>query len=260
MLSKALGDAAQAGLIDSNPVPLSTPPIYRKPRPMPPTVAQLGRILAALEGDRLEMLYRLIAATGLRHGEALGLRWQDLTLSGDTPEMRITGKLDLHEGTRDEYAKTAASAGALPLDRELVEIFEAQAKRQAGERERAGDRWRDSGLVFSSSVGTPMDPDNVRRRIRDAAARTGVAQERREAGLRPLRIHDLRHAFAQHAIDADPSQFVGVSKYLRHASIRVTADLYTAPSRALLTGVRRTVTRHREANGRAQSQENKGRN
>ncbi len=105
-----------------------------------------------------------------------------------------------------------------------MRALERQRWRQAKERLAAGELWEDQGLVFGSTIGTPMEPRNVNRRFE---------QLRDAAGLGWLHLHDLRHAFATFLLDQG-EEWRTVMELLGHSTIRLTADTYghVLPARA----------------------------
>ena len=88
---------------------------------------------------------------------------------------------------------------------------------QQAERDRAGVRWRDSGYVFTTSVGTPLDPQHVTQNIKTLCQR---------AGVRSIRFHDLRHTCATLLIETGVP-LITVKELLGHANIAITANIYT---------------------------------
>ncbi|MGN9812024.1 tyrosine-type recombinase/integrase [Micromonospora sp. BQ11] len=176
-----------------------------------------------LTGDRLESLFVLALVTGLRRAELLGLRWSDVDLSGKALFVRQTLQRT-ERGMEFVPPKTHRSSRPLPLSALAVRVLESQRVRQAKERLAAGEVWSDHGLVFASTIGTPMEPRNVNRRFE---------QLRAAAGLDWLHLHDLRHAFATFLLDQG-EELRTVMELLRHSTIRMTADTYghVLPARA----------------------------
>jgi integrase len=164
-------------------------------------------------------------ATGLRRAELLGLRWSDVDLPGACPYVRLTLQ---RSGPRLEFVppKAHRSARPIPLCALATRALELQRVRQAKERLAAGALWHDHGLVFASTIGTPLEPRNVNRRFE---------QLRHPAGLDWLHLHDLRHAFAMFLLDQG-EELRRVMKLLGHSTIRITADTYghVLPARARL--------------------------
>ena len=116
--------------------------------------------------------------------------------------------------------KTRASRRTIALDTTTVRLLRAHRRRQAEERLEAGDRWVESGYVFTNPVGEPLNPDYLTRRF---------AHLVRKAGLPPVRLHDLRHGAATLAqMSAAGADLKTVQEQLGHTSIVLTADTYTS--------------------------------
>ncbi len=162
-------------------------------------------------------LFHLIAYRGLRRGEAVGLRWQELDL--DTGQARITRQV-VQLGWRTEVGepKTDSGARTVSLDTTTVAVLRSWRVTQVAERDRWGQAWRAAGLVFTREDGSPLHPDLVT----DTFARLS-----QRAGLPPIRLHDLRHTAASLALQAGVPLKV-VSEQLGHSSLAITADTYTS--------------------------------
>jgi integrase len=190
------------------------------------TPEQAKTFLAAVTGDRLEAAYVVALALGLRRGELLGVSWDDLELEGPMPVVRIRRQLLRHGGQGVLLAdlKTAGSRRTLHLSRPVVDHLRAHRERQSKEAS-ACRIWRNSAnLVFTSTIGTPLDPE--------AFGRT-VPRICKHAGLGHWSSHELRHSCASLLLAMGVPLEV-VSDTLGHASIRVTMDVYghlLAPSR-----------------------------
>ncbi|HET8669823.1 MAG TPA: site-specific integrase, partial [Candidatus Saccharimonadales bacterium] len=172
--------------------------------------------LQAIQGNRLEALFTVALSFGLRRGEALGLRWADVDLEARTLRIsqqlqRIDGHLQLSE------PKTKTSRRVLDLPDILITKLREHRTRQLEEKLRAGSHWIETGLVFTTSVGTPIDPRNVKRRL-DAILE--------DAEMPHFRVHDIRH-FAASLMLAQGVPLKVVSDILGHSQISTTADLYT---------------------------------
>ncbi len=236
-LRAALNAAIRAGLITANAASRAEIPSARRPRPVvwtaarvaewqrtgirPPvavwTPAQTARFLNAIRGHRLYAAYHLIALRGLRRGEAAGLRWCDIDLDGGTAI--ITCQLQQYDGHLTPCPlKTAGSERAVALDRTTVAVLRAHKAAQDAERAALGKNYHDSGYVFTCLNGDPMAPDRLSRTFRRLSD---------EAGLPPVRLHDLRHGAATLALAAKVDLKV-VQDMLGHASIVLTADTYTS--------------------------------
>jgi integrase len=181
------------------------------------TAAQTAQFLRGIEDHRLYAAFHLIALRGLRRGEAAGLRWCDLDLDGKTAI--ISQQLQQYDGRLVICPpKTAHSARVIALDHTTVAALRTHRDRQRAEAKAYGPDYRASGFVFANLNGDPMAPDRLTRTFRQLAA---------EAGLPPVRLHDLRHGAATLALAAGVDLRI-VQEMLGHSSIVLTADTYTS--------------------------------
>jgi integrase len=223
ILRRALGQAERWGLVARNVARLVTPPKAARPEVQPLDIEQSRQLLAAARGDRLEALYIVAVTIGLRQGEVLGLRWQDIDLDRGLLTVahqlqRIDGKLVLTE------PKTARSRRTLQLPAVAIEALHAHKLRQLEERLAAGPAWQDSGLVFTTTIGTPLDARNVVRHFQTLLAR---------AGLPRMPFHNLRHTAASLLL-AQGLDIRVVQQVLGHSQIALTANLYAHVTPTLL--------------------------
>lgn len=186
----------------------------RRFRPL--TAAEARQFLDAARADRLHALYELALRTGLRKGEILGLHWEDLDLRTGTASVQRSLQRTRTGGLTHLPTKTRASERRVALPTECVRSLKEHKERQAKEREAAGSAWQDSGLVFSTPAGRPLDPANLTRRFRSFLNRVG---------LRLIRFHDLRHSTATLLLEQGVDLVV-IKELLGHAHIGVTAGVY----------------------------------
>jgi integrase len=217
VLRKALADAERLGLVVRNAAAAAKPPVPSKHEHTTWTAEQLARFLTSIEGERLAAAFVVLATTGMRRGEALGLRWRDVDL--DAGRVSIVQTVTT---VRDKPVitppKTARSRRLMSLDPETVAALRDHRRRQNEERLRAGESWSGDGdFVFTNEVGEPVHPS--------ALSRLFVSSARR-AGLPTIRLHDLRHTYATVALAAGVHPKI-VSERLGHATIAVTLDLYS---------------------------------
>ena len=215
-LRRALGRAVKHGTLTRNVATLIDPPKSRRADVQPFTEAQACRLLDAVEGTRWEALYAVAVTLGLREGELLGLAWADVDLGRAT--VRVRQQLQHLKGQPPmlKVVKTRASRRTLDLPDDLVRRLRDHQDRQRFEREAASDAWRDYGLVFPSTVGTPMIPRNFVRHFKGLLVR---------AGLPERRPHDLRHTAAC-LMFARGLRAEEVKDVLGHSSIAITIDTY----------------------------------
>jgi integrase len=216
IMRMALSKAESWGLVARNVAklidPLSVPKF--KVEPINPNEAKI--FLKAIEGDRLEALFAVALALGLRRGESLALKWSDVDL--DTSTLRVTGTLQRLKGNLViQPPKTEKSERVLDIPKVLLQKLREHRTRQLEEKMALGQNWQDTGLVFTTSLGTPIDPRNVKRKL-DAILKS--------AKMRHYRIHDLRHFFASLLL-AQGVELKVVSELLGHSDIRITDDIYT---------------------------------
>jgi integrase len=223
VLRAALDVAVRDGLVRRNVAEAVRRPTAERTDAVYLSAEQAQQLLEVLRGDRLEALYRLMLATGLRRGEALALHWQDVDLDGGAVRVRWTLSRT-SRGLELREPKTERSRRTVPLPRSAVETLRAHRVRQTTERLAAGPAWTDCGLVFATEVGTALEPRNVLRRFEALA---------RKAGLEGVHLHTLRHSAASFLLAAGTHTKV-VQEHLGHSSYAITADIYShvAPAQA----------------------------
>ncbi|RKN29659.1 site-specific integrase [Micromonospora musae] len=142
-----------------------------------------SRFLKAARDDRWYAPYSVALALGLRRGEALALRWVDVDLVDGV--LRVRQSLQRTGGQlRFGPVKTDGSERAVALPAGLVDVLRGHRVLQRTKREAAGDRWQEHGLLFTTKIGTPIEPRNINRHLDQLCER---------AGVRRIRVHDLRH-------------------------------------------------------------------
>jgi integrase len=215
-LRRALNVAVRWKLIPVNPVELVDPPSLPHTEVHPYSLDEARVFLKAVRGVRLEARWVLAIALGLRQGEVLGLRWTDLDL--DRALLRVRGQLQRDPDTgelRWVETKTARSRRTLPLPASVLVSMRQHKERQDSERINA-DEWADPELVFATRHGTPVHPRNDYRSFREII---------RQAGLRTVRLHDLRHTAASVLLSLGVPARV-VMEILGHSQISVTLNTY----------------------------------
>jgi integrase len=217
-LRTALEQAIKWGYVSRNAAGAAEAPQGGSPKMKPLTEEQARQLLAVVKGHRLEALYRVALSFGLRRGEVLGLQWDDIDLNKGG--LCISGQvITIARGKtiRVPYAKTEGSVRELPLPHTLVSALRRHKEMQDKERATIGVDWEEHGLVFPSTVGTPMLPRNLVRHFKLMLKAAGLPVT--------TRFHDLRHSCATILL-AQGVPLKTVSDILGHSSIRVTADIY----------------------------------
>lgn len=215
-LHKALKQAMKWGLVPRNVAEAVDAPRPQKKEIHPLAPEQVKRFLEAAQGDRLEALYGLAVTSGLREGELLGLRWQDVDL--ERRAVRVRQQLTRTKtGLSFTTPKNGKGRNVAIMDL-TVAALKAHRKRQADERSKMGDLWQDTHLVFTSITGTPLDVGNLTNRsFRPLLER---------ASLPRIRFHDLRHTFATLFLSNGTHPKI-VQEMLGHTNISMTMDTYS---------------------------------
>lgn len=221
VMRSAFGHAVKTRRLGHNPAEHVDAPAYKAPERTPWTVEEATTFIRYARGQtpwahhRDAELFIAMMLTGLRRGEALALRWEDVDV--DHKVIRVRRSLTevggrLVEGT----PKTKASAGYIALSDQLAEVLGVQRLRQDQEKTTAGSAYQDDGRVFAREDGTPLRPEKV---LDTFHAMTDAF------GLPRCRVHDLRHLAASLMI-AGGVPLVHVSRTLRHSSTSITSSVY----------------------------------
>ena len=214
-LRAALNVAKDWKMILHNPADRIKLPARQKRKPNVFDQRQARIFFDAIKGDRLEALFILTLCLGAREGEVLGLRRNDVDLEGKRVHIRfalqrLDGKLTLVP------TKTEESERSPRLPAMVVSALAAHLARQEREQADAGERWQDSGMLFTTSIGTMLDARNMLRTF-DRLVQL--------SGLPKIRFHDLRHSAATILhVAGVPTQ--AIKNLLGHASARTTQEVY----------------------------------
>jgi integrase len=215
VLGAALTRAMREELITVNVARLTTLPAPPPKKVKPWTADEARAFLAAARNEPLYPAFVLLLVYGLRRGEVLGLGWEDVDLDDDV--IRVLWQLQRVDGalTRTEV-KTEAGKRDLPMLPIIREGFVELAERQMFARRRAGADWHETGLVFTTKTGRPIEPRNLARAFERITAKAS----------RRIRLHDLRHTTASllKRLGVPPSD---AKEILCHARISVTLEVYT---------------------------------
>jgi len=227
LLRRILAFGQRRGILLRNPAVLVNPPAGPSASRSGLTVDQARALLAAARTERLGNLIIVSLLLGLRPGEAAGLTWPALDLDSDPPRLLIEQSLGrTPTGMMLAPPKTTSSRRTIALPPPCTRALQAQRHRQQAEALAAGTAWHNpENLVFTTDVGTPLDPSNVRRALDRIAA---------TAGIDHLHPHLLRHATASllsdHSIPLEQ-----IADLLGHRSPTITADMYRHPISDLRT-------------------------
>ena len=181
------------------------------------TAAHTRAFLAYADGHDLHAYYVLVAHLGLRRGEAAGLRWSDIDFR--TGEISITRQIVLANGTSHiTPTKTAAGERTVIAPKPVLTALARHRRRQRDWAANAGPEWNDEAWVFTDHYGDHLHPDKFLAHFQALS---------KAANLPPVRLHDLRHGAATHALSAGVDVKV-VSEMLGHSNTQITRDTYTS--------------------------------
>ena len=217
VLGMALDRAVRHQLVPRNVAALAEGPKAPHREMKVYTPEQATTFLDACRGEPMEALYWLALSTGMRRGELLALKWEDVDLDGARLSVQRSLGRSTRRGIVVEAPKTAKGRRNIRLIAPTVVALRAHYKRQLEVRLKAGPDWRDGGFVFTTGIGTTIDPRGVGLDFRRILAK---------AGLPAIRFHDLRHSAATIALLLNVHPKV-VSEMLGHGKVSVTLDLYS---------------------------------
>ncbi|MBS1714490.1 MAG: site-specific integrase [Armatimonadetes bacterium] len=215
----AMNQAWKWGLVAENVVVKTVPPKVKKSDPVYLHPDQALKLAEAAKGHPIENLLLVALGTGMRIGEATGLRWQDVdTVNPKQATLRVGVQLQRVEGKLvHKSVKSASSRRSLPLLGYALEGIEAEKFRQARLQAELGDSFQNPlGLVFLNSEGRPLDPKYVHNHLKALC---------RKAGIPEVSFHKLRHTAATHMV-AEGVPLALVKDQLGHSSIALTTGTY----------------------------------
>lgn len=216
VLHRALEKAVRYGYIVHNPCHDAALPRYQHGEMKVLDEAEVNQLLVTAIGIPFEALYHLAVKTGMRQGELLGLRWSDLQWH--------SGHLYVHRQVQDargggyifQEPKTRSGRRTIQLGEGTLDALRRHREIQRSQISRMGERWQDNDLIFTSKVGTPINPSNLRK---------DFAELLEKAGLKKIRFHDLRHTAASLMLNHGVPVIV-VSRILGHSKPSITLDIY----------------------------------
>ena len=217
VLQAALTRAMKLDLVSRNVATLTDIPPATAPKRVTLTPEGAAQLFQTVRGHRLEVLFIVAVTLGLRQGETLGLKWEDIDLEAGT--LVVKRQLITIEGiAMFGPPKTKSAERVIPLPTPVLNALKHHRRQQVRERLEAGGRWHEQwDLVFCSRTGSPLSVSTLRVEFKRLL---------RQAGLPPMRWHDLRHSTAS-ILGAWEVQPQVVHAILGHASAAITIQTYT---------------------------------
>jgi integrase len=223
VLHKALSDAIKLGLVTRNVCEMVSPPRKARQEMQVLSADQARTFLAAAVGEPDEALFIMALATGMRRGELLGLKWQDISFQESVLCVRRTLNrvpTVLGEGAGslvESEPKTAQSRRSIVPPGFAIEALQRQKELQAGWKKNADTAWEEHGYVFTTQLGRYIHPNSLYRHFKELL---------KKAGLPDIRFHDLRHSVASLLLSSGIHPKV-VQEILGHSQISMTMDIYS---------------------------------
>jgi integrase len=218
VLRRALTSAERFGHVTRNVASLTEPPKVGSTKLDDAlTLDQAKAVLEAAKDDRFAAMAEIVLALGLRKGEVLALRWADIDFEHGTLTVNGTMKSRRGGGWYVDAPKTKRSERVLPLVDRVRDALAGRRVIQDDERLRSGADWHDHGFVFTTRTGTPVNEWNAYRWWQRLTVRAGIG---------PRRFHASRHTTAT-LLHEQGVPLEVISALLGHASLAITADIYT---------------------------------
>ncbi len=222
VLHKALDTAVKWNLVAKNVCDVVARPRAEKFEFQPLTVEQIRKLLEVTKGHYMEALFKLALATGMRRGELMGLKWQDIDFNTNTLQVRriltrVPSKME-GKGFVESEPKTKKSRRSVVIASFALEALREHRWRQLDAIKKAGPLWQHHDYVFCTSIGTHINPTT------DMLEPLNELLEK--AGLPHIRFHDLRHSAASLLMSQGVHPKV-VQELLGHSTIGMTMDVYS---------------------------------
>ena len=220
-IRKALNDAVADDLLTKNPAVYAVCPKGERFHPNPLTKEQASILLKGVLGSNIETPVLLMLSSGLRRGEAMGLRFQDVDFERKTIAVvqQVTG-LEERKGQPRTWGikalKTDSSVRKLYVPDYVLDSIKSRKKEVASQKLLLGAKYQDNDLICCNEDGSPKNPQTVYHKFKKIL---------KDLSLPDVRLHDLRHTCASLLLEQDVPLKV-ISETLGHSTISITADTY----------------------------------
>lgn len=227
IINSALKQALKNGIINKNPASAVTIPKQLKHEIQPLSREEIQLFLETAKEDRLYAAFILECGTGLRRGELLGLKWQDIDLENKILQVNRSLVVQYDVNAKDkgkkatylefETPKTEKSKRVISIPDNVVAELKTHRIRQKEEKLRIGKYYTDEDLVFCNIDGSRLHPVSFVSYFKNLL---------KKAGVRDVRFHDLRHSVATLLLEMNEHPKV-VQELLGHSTITTTLDIYS---------------------------------
>ncbi|GAJ38945.1 site-specific integrase [Saccharococcus caldoxylosilyticus] len=217
LLNQAFDQAVRWSLIKVNPVKNAKPPKVKSEEKITWTVDEVNRFLNLIKNSSTEIPYLLAIFTGMRRGEVLGLKWDDVDF--ENKKIRIKRSLCFvsGKGLIFKEPKTKKSKRQISISQHVVNVLKKHKQKQEFQKEKLGTQYQDNNLIVCTDDGKPLDPRNLLRQFYRLIE---------EANVPRISFHDLRHTHATILMQQGENPKV-VSDRLGHSRVGITLDLYS---------------------------------
>lgn len=220
MLSSILNTAKKWGIISENPMQQLTPPKVRRKKVDALEKDEVAKIFNLLEKEPLKynLYIKMAVLSGLRRGEMLGLKWEDIDFERRLITVNKTVQYVPGKGTFVDTTKTESSNRTIKLSNMVFDLLRAHHQEQEREKNALGNLWEEHGFVFTQWNGAPMYPESPYKFFTSFLKRNGLEHHT---------IHSLRHTTATLLI-MDGAPVKAVSARLGHSDTGTTQNIYTS--------------------------------
>ncbi len=218
LISSILSTAVKWQVIFSNPCERVSAPKIEQKEAVYLDEVQTARLLECLNNADIQnrTIVLLLLYTGMRRGELCGLAWEDIDFDNAVITVRRSSLYLPGKGVFEDTTKTASSQRSIKISDTAVQLLRTFRKWQLQARLRVGDQWQNSGRIFTTWNGAPINPDTVSGWFHDFV---------RKNNLPPVHIHSLRHTNATLLIAAG-TNLQTVANRLGHANTTTTSKIY----------------------------------
>jgi len=222
IISASLKQAVKNRMIPYNPAEAVTPPKMTRREIRVLSLEEQNNFMGVLQGHRLEALFKLALATGMRKGELLALTWdcvdfEKKTITISKSAMRVRNQKTMKTEIQVGNPKSVSGFREIPMLPSVIPILEKHNAQQEGEKRAAGSAYNKNNLVFCSNVGSYLEPSRIN---------TTLGKLLKYASMDHINFHALRHTFATRALENGVPAKV-VQTILGHADVALTLNTYT---------------------------------